>query len=111
MQQNPQIVPIHPKIPAYFIFVTIFQKNFPQQPAVALRKPFQNLTNFFSRLFGRKGREHIHRAVNRLGFLIFVAAKIVSGRAIMLLQYMRTNGIHKRSQALGMKNLPVPQGG
>src|ERR1700722_1507367 len=91
MQQNPEIVPVYAKVPAYGVFVAFFEKYLAQQSPVAFRKFIENLADLLFHFFMRENGNHVQRRVWHIcAFVLF--AQILSARGpIMFEQYVIAN--------------------
>lgn len=70
MEQDPQKVPVHPKVTTDFVFITFFQKNSAQHSPVALRHLLQDFLYFLFCLFCRE-------CIQRIGGICWKVPRVV----------------------------------
>ena len=111
MQQDAQILAIDAKIAADFIFVALLQKDFTQNPPVALGHLLENLANFLGHFMGIENSGKVHgKGWNLVLIVIRLQGIEAHVGAVVLEQNVVANRIHKGAQTLGMKNLPRSEG-
>ena len=111
MQQDSEVVAIYAKVTADGIFVTLFQKNFPQKPAIPFRHVVENLLNLFPHLLGGNGTEDVYIGGGNLRLLFVVEGIGPGSAAIVLEQDIVAHGINEGPEAFGLADLALPQGG
>jgi hypothetical protein len=110
VQQNSQILTVDAEVAADFILVALFDKDFAQQPAVTLGKLLQDRFDFFFGLLGDKRAQKIEFESREAVLVLVVERGIAPARSVVFEQDVVADGIHKRTQALGLKNFSIAQG-
>ena len=111
MQQNPQIVAFHAKLPADFVAIALVKKDSLQQQPVARGQVKQNLPDFILDLPGDlPGNHHLQRigAIGQqLGLSFHIQRLAAAGGAVMLKQHVIANLINKGAEALRLAQAAV----
>jgi hypothetical protein len=102
MKEHPEIVPVHPKFYAYFVFVTFLKENCLQKFAVPLIQVIQNLSDKLSSVIRDHNVQGVRSGLDQpLGRSILQVFNPV-GDTVLLHQNIVADRINQRTKAFGM---------
>ena len=102
MEQHPQIVAIHAKLPADFVAVAFIEKHSLEQGPVAGIEFQQNRADFVLDLPGSHDFQRVGALVGQLGPALHIERLAAAGSAVLLKEHSVADCIHKGAQALGL---------